>query len=114
MLAMGNPKLSDELRARPISPHLVGGRHVFFWRWHLTLYASILHRVTGLGLYFGALLASGWAMSLASGAEAVQSRPLVARLASGQATMVTDRNPGENASSALISFIETMARNAAA
>ena len=57
-------------RARPLSPHLVGGPNVFFWRWHLTMYTSILHRATGVVLYFGALVAAGWALSLASGAEA--------------------------------------------
>jgi succinate dehydrogenase / fumarate reductase cytochrome b subunit len=31
---------------------------------------SIAHRVTGVGLYLGALIAAGWAISLASGPEA--------------------------------------------
>jgi len=51
-------------RARPLSPH------VQVWRWHVTLVASILHRATGLGLYLGLLLVAGWALALASGAEA--------------------------------------------
>jgi succinate dehydrogenase / fumarate reductase cytochrome b subunit len=31
---------------------------------------SILHRVTGVGLYLGALIVAAWAVSLASGPEA--------------------------------------------
>ncbi len=30
--------------ARPISPHLQ------VWRWHITLFCSIAHRVTGMAL----------------------------------------------------------------
>ena len=52
------------LRPRPISPS------VTTWRWHITMVASILHRVTGVGLYGGALLLMLWALSLASGPDA--------------------------------------------
>jgi succinate dehydrogenase / fumarate reductase cytochrome b subunit len=48
---------------RPLSPHLQ------VWRWHATMYGSILHRVTGVGLYFGAILIAGWAVALASGPD---------------------------------------------
>lgn len=51
-------------RARPQSPHLQ------VWRWHITLAASILHRLTGIGLYVGLLVLAGWALALASGPEA--------------------------------------------
>lgn len=57
-------------RPRPLSPHLVGGQHVFFWRWHLTMYCSIIHRAAGVMLYLGAVVAAGWAFSLASGPDA--------------------------------------------
>ncbi len=55
-------------RARPISPQvqLNGG----VWRWHLTMYVSIFHRVTGFGLYVGALALMVWALALASGESA--------------------------------------------
>jgi succinate dehydrogenase / fumarate reductase cytochrome b subunit len=43
--------------------------HLSVWRWHLTMAGSIAHRVTGVALYVGALIAAGWAMSLAGGAE---------------------------------------------
>ncbi len=47
------------LRPRPISPQiqLNGG----VWRWHLTMFASILHRASGMALYVGALVAMAWA-----------------------------------------------------
>ena len=48
---------------RPLSPHAQ------IWRWHITMVASILHRMTGVGLYFGAFIAAAWALSLASGPE---------------------------------------------
>ncbi len=49
---------------RPLSPHLQG------WRFHVTMLGSILHRISGAGLYFGALVMAGWALSLASGPDA--------------------------------------------
>jgi succinate dehydrogenase / fumarate reductase cytochrome b subunit len=49
------------IRARPLSPH------VQVWRWHVTMAASILTRVTGSALYGGAILLMGWAVALASG-----------------------------------------------
>lgn len=52
---------------RPMSPHLQ------VWRWHVTMLTSILHRVTGVGLYGGALIVAAWAISLASGPEAYAS-----------------------------------------
>ena len=51
-------------RERPLSPHLT------VWRWHVTMAASILHRITGVGLYLGALIVAWWAIALASGPEA--------------------------------------------
>jgi succinate dehydrogenase / fumarate reductase cytochrome b subunit len=52
---------------RPLSPHLQ------VWRWHITLAASILHRGTGVALYVGAVIAAGWAASLAAGPEAFEA-----------------------------------------
>jgi succinate dehydrogenase / fumarate reductase cytochrome b subunit len=49
---------------RPMSPHLS------VWRWHVTMATSILHRVTGVGLYLGGLIAAAWAIFLAAGPEA--------------------------------------------
>ena len=50
-------------RDAPMSPHLQ------IWRWHITMATSILHRVTGVGLYLGGLIAAAWAIELASGPE---------------------------------------------
>ncbi len=50
-------------RERPLSPHLT------VWRWHITMLTSILHRASGMALYGGALIAAGWAVSLASGPD---------------------------------------------
>lgn len=44
--------------------------HVQVWRWHVTMLTSILHRVSGVGLYAGFLIAAGWAVALAAGPEA--------------------------------------------
>ncbi|HEX6860260.1 MAG TPA: succinate dehydrogenase, cytochrome b556 subunit [Caulobacteraceae bacterium] len=52
------------LPPRPLSPFTT------VWRWHLTMFTSIMHRVTGVGLYGGALIAAGWAIALASGPDA--------------------------------------------
>ena len=61
--------------ARPLSPHLQ------VWRWHITLFTSILHRVTGMALYVGFLILAGWAMSLAAGPAAyAQYRVLLGSL----------------------------------
>ena len=49
--------------ARPISPHLQ------VWRWHVTMFASIAHRATGIALYVGALILAAWAVSLAAGPD---------------------------------------------
>jgi len=49
--------------SRPLSPHLQ------VWRFHITMYASILNRMTGGGLYFGAFIATAWAYALAAGRE---------------------------------------------
>src|SRR5208282_5465949 len=47
--------------ARPLSPHLQ------VYRMTLTMVMSGLHRISGLGLYFGALLLAWWLMAAASG-----------------------------------------------
>ena len=49
--------------ARPLSPHLS------IWRFHLTMFASILNRITGVSLYGGLLILAAWAVALASGPD---------------------------------------------
>ena len=48
---------------RPLSPHLG------VWRWHVTMATSIFHRASGIALYIGAIILTGWVATLASGAE---------------------------------------------
>jgi succinate dehydrogenase / fumarate reductase cytochrome b subunit len=58
-------------RERPTSPHLVTGGlgSPLLWRWHITMWTSILHRATGCALYVGGLIAAAWAVALAQGPE---------------------------------------------
>jgi succinate dehydrogenase cytochrome b subunit len=51
-------------RDRPLSPHFQ------VYRWMLTMTMSIVHRVTGVGLYFGSLLLAWWLIAAASGPNA--------------------------------------------
>lgn len=51
-------------RPRPLSPHLQ------IWRWHITMAASILFRVTIGAASFAAILLAGWLAALAFGPEA--------------------------------------------
>ncbi len=50
-----------DAKDRPLSPHLQ------VWRFHITMFVSIMHRVTGCGLYAGALIGAWWAAALAGG-----------------------------------------------
>jgi succinate dehydrogenase cytochrome b subunit len=49
---------------RPLSPHLQ------VYRWTITMVLSILHRVTGVALYFGTLMLAWWLIAAASGPAA--------------------------------------------
>jgi succinate dehydrogenase / fumarate reductase cytochrome b subunit len=49
---------------RPLSPHLQ------IYRWPITMGTSILHRITGVGLAFGALLLAWWLVAASMGPEA--------------------------------------------
>lgn len=46
---------------RPLSPHLQT------YRWTLTMLMSIVHRATGVALYFGTLLLAWWLLAAAAG-----------------------------------------------
>ena len=48
---------------RPMSPH------VSIWRWHMTMAASILHRVTGVGNYIGIFIVVAWLFAAAAGPD---------------------------------------------
>ena len=49
---------------RPLSPHLQ------IYKPMLTMMMSIVHRITGFGLYFGTLLLAWWLIAAASGPNA--------------------------------------------
>ncbi|MCX5494316.1 succinate dehydrogenase, cytochrome b556 subunit [Kaistia dalseonensis] len=51
----------DAKVSRPLSPHLQ------VYRWPITMTMSIVHRVTGVALYFGTLLLAWWVIAAASG-----------------------------------------------
>lgn len=51
--------------SRPLSPHL------FIYRWQITLAMSILHRITGAGLFFGTALIGWWLVAAAMGDAAL-------------------------------------------
>jgi succinate dehydrogenase / fumarate reductase cytochrome b subunit len=53
-----------ENRPRPLSPHLQ------VWRWHITMFSSIMHRVTGFGSVAGLIMVAAWLVSLALGPQA--------------------------------------------
>jgi succinate dehydrogenase / fumarate reductase, cytochrome b subunit len=57
MMPMAETRLPAE---RPLSPHLQ------IYRPMLTMMMSIVHRITGVGLYFGTLLLAWWLISVAS------------------------------------------------
>jgi succinate dehydrogenase cytochrome b subunit len=73
-------------RPRPISPNiqLDGG----VWRWHVTMFASIVHRATGMGLYVGALVLMAWALSLAAGPGAYGEFQILAASILGKIALI--------------------------
>ncbi len=52
---------------RPLSPHLQ------IYRPLINMVMSILHRITGTALYFGALILAAWLVAAASGPQAFQT-----------------------------------------
>jgi succinate dehydrogenase / fumarate reductase cytochrome b subunit len=55
---------TTRMKPRPLSPHLQ------VWRLTLTMTMSIVHRITGAGLYFGMALVAWWLIAAASGPNA--------------------------------------------
>ncbi len=55
-----NPRIGAD---RPLSPHLQVYRPLF------TMVMSIVHRITGVGLYFGTFLLAWWLFAAASGPD---------------------------------------------
>jgi succinate dehydrogenase / fumarate reductase cytochrome b subunit len=44
--------------------------HLWQWRWHITMWGSIIHRATGVGNYLGMIVVTGWLFAAAMGQEA--------------------------------------------
>ena len=53
-----------KVNQRPLSPHLS------IYRFYMTMAMSILHRITGAGLYFGTFFIAWWLLAAATGADA--------------------------------------------
>lgn len=51
-------------RERPLSPHLQ------IYRWSVTMFSSIFHRLTGIALGLGALVIAWWLIAAAVGPDA--------------------------------------------
>ena len=51
---------TPQTRPRPLSPHLQ------IYRLNITMAMSIVHRITGAGLYFGILLVAWWLLAAGS------------------------------------------------
>lgn len=60
---MAEASTGEPARARPLSPHLQ------VYRFQINMVMSIVHRVTGAALYFGALLLAWWLIAAATGPE---------------------------------------------
>jgi succinate dehydrogenase / fumarate reductase cytochrome b subunit len=63
-MMMAGPQAQEQAHKRPLSPHLQ------IYRWPITMAMSILHRITGGGLYVGTLLMAWWLIAAASGPNA--------------------------------------------
>jgi succinate dehydrogenase / fumarate reductase cytochrome b subunit len=57
-------KAAPGAASRPLSPHLS------IFRPLITMVMSIVHRITGMGLYFGMLFLAWWLIAAATGPEA--------------------------------------------
>ena len=58
---------ADMRGKRPLSPHLTIYKPI------PTMVMSIVHRITGVALYFGTALVAWWLLAIASGPEAYES-----------------------------------------
>jgi succinate dehydrogenase / fumarate reductase cytochrome b subunit len=76
---------------RPLSPYLT-------YRWTLTMALSIVHRMTGVALYFGTLLLAWWLIAAASGPTAYANVQAFTSLLSGLRHLVWDLGHGFKAS----------------
>ncbi len=62
---MSTPATTKTTPQRPLSPFMIGP----YYKPQMTSMLSITHRLTGLGLSFGAMLLVTWLVCIASGAD---------------------------------------------
>jgi succinate dehydrogenase / fumarate reductase cytochrome b subunit len=70
-MAEADPSQIPLEQRRPLSPHLQ------IYQWSPTMAASIAHRVTGVGLYIGALLLAWYLLAAAGDAHSFQNASAV-------------------------------------
>jgi len=75
-MAASSPE--PNLGSRPLSPHLQ------VWRWHVTMLASILTRMTGVGISLGTLGVVIWLAALAGGPAKFVTMETIIRSPPGQ------------------------------
>ncbi|MEO7387142.1 MAG: succinate dehydrogenase, cytochrome b556 subunit [Gammaproteobacteria bacterium] len=68
--------------SRPLSPHLQ------VYRWQISNTLSILHRLTGVALTFGALALVAWMLALASGQAAFTAAGVLLGSFAGQTALI--------------------------
>ncbi|OYW79586.1 MAG: succinate dehydrogenase, cytochrome b556 subunit [Asticcacaulis sp. 32-58-5] len=61
---MTQPHTPPKAAYRPLSPHLQ------IWRFHMTMFSSIVHRITGVATIAGLLMGVAWLWALAMGPQA--------------------------------------------
>lgn len=66
-MAQSPLKATRPIAPRPLSPHLT------IFRPLITMVMSILHRITGMALYFGMVLLAWWLMAAARGPRAFET-----------------------------------------
>ena len=72
----------QQAAARPLSPHLQ------VYRFTITMAMSIIHRITGAGLYAGSALVAWWLIATAAGPEAYATFQAVAGHWFGQLVLI--------------------------
>ncbi len=60
---MASAEIKSKQHVRPLSPHL----QIYKLTW--TMVMSIMHRITGVGLYIGTLLLAWWLLAIAGGPD---------------------------------------------
>ena len=68
---MADASTKTAIQPRPLSPHLG------IYRYQINMVMSIIHRITGVALYFGTLLLAWWLIAVAQGPQSLDMVNLV-------------------------------------